>query len=297
MQWQMGAPPDLSTEAAGDSAVEALDRGFYAESSAPAVRARRACAKNLLHVWGLPVHPVTAHSLRCLAASWKAGRYRSYASILSQVKVDSECRGQTWTAPLLRLYTDASRSCRRGLGPSVQAMPLPFDRLEELPADPRPWVSGGPVGSRNAMILGSWFMMREVELSTLRAQLVTLELTSTPAVSIQLPATKSDTAALGVTRAHACICEAGAPRILCPLHVAWDQRLLLQHLAGQRSQQGPLPANLTFFPTVRGGVVSKAALADTIVFAARWLKLDLVSLDRALQISGQSLRPTGAQRG
>jgi len=174
-------------------------------------------------------------------------------------------------------------------------MPLPFDRLEELPADPRPWVAGGPVGSRNAVVLGAWFMMREVEVSTVRSQLVSLELSGVPAVSIQLPATKADTAALGVTRAHACICGAGAPRVLCPLHAAWDEQLLCHHLFGPgRGQSGQLSSR-TFFPTERGGVVTKQAMTETIGFAARWLKLDLVSPDRSLRISGHSLRPTGAQ--
>jgi len=41
--------------------------------------------------------------------------------------------------------------------------------------------------------------------------------------------------------------------------------------------------------------VAKPAMVETISFAARWLKLDLVSPDRSLRISGHSLRPTGAQ--
>ena len=285
-------PPGLETEAARQAALEDIDRGLYAESSAPAVRARRNAYRSLLEVWGFRPFPVTAHSLRCLAASLKAGRYRSFASILSQLKVDSERKGQTWDGSLRRLYADASRSCGRGLGPSVQAMPLPFERLQELPADPRPWVTGGPVGSRNAIIMGTWFMMREVELSTLRGQLVTMDLAEVPAVSVQLPATKSDTAALGVTRAHACICGIGVARPQCPVHSAWGQHLVLQHAFGRTFAVRP---GTPFFPTLRGGVVTKRAMTETIVFAASVLGMNLVSPDRSLRVSGHSLRPTWPQ--
>ena len=50
-----------------------------------------------------------------------------------------------------------------------------------------------------------------------------------------------------------------------------------------------------FFPTEQGKVVTKAAMTETILFAARWSRAPLANADRTLRVSGRSLRPTGAQ--
>ena len=52
---------------------------------------------------------------------------------------------------------------------------------------------------------------------------------------------------------------------------------------------------MPFFPNARGTAVSKAAMVETNVFAARFLHVALASPDRAIRISGHSLRTTGAQ--
>ena len=131
-EWTRGAPPVLVSEACRREALENLDRGFYAASSIAAVQARRRTIRTLLAPWGLSPAPVTASVLKALGASLKAGGYRSYDSVMSQLKVDAERDGESWTPQLRRLYTDVCRSCRRGLGPPRQALPLPFELLADL---------------------------------------------------------------------------------------------------------------------------------------------------------------------
>ena len=131
-------PPvmDLSTDAARERAVDDLITGFYADSSGPAVRARRSCYARILALWGLRPWPLTAHTIVCLAAGLKARRYRSAASVLSQLKVDSERLGQDITAAHRRLLTDAVRSCNRGLGPTLTAKALEFERFRRVAVGP-----------------------------------------------------------------------------------------------------------------------------------------------------------------
>ena len=93
LPWATGAPPDLSTPAARSTALEELDKGFYAPSSRASVKARRKAIQVLLGAWGLQPYPTDAEKLRALGASLKAGRYRSYSSILAQWKVDAERLG------------------------------------------------------------------------------------------------------------------------------------------------------------------------------------------------------------
>ena len=97
---------------------------------------------------------------------------------------------------------DAARSCSRGLGGPVQASPLPLRSLHRLSGARDSWVRGGPCSPRNAIVAGTWWLLREIELSTVRARLVEASRTSegTQLVYITLPASKSDQGALGVAR-------------------------------------------------------------------------------------------------
>ena len=149
---QRGAVPNLRDAESQAAALEALDADCCASSSAPAVKARRECVRQLLSQWQLTPFPITAWKLRALRAPLKAGHFRSHASVVSQCKVDAERHGQPIDGVLCRIIVDINRSCRRGLGPPVRALALPFDRLDELPGSRQPWCEHGPVGSRNCMV-------------------------------------------------------------------------------------------------------------------------------------------------
>ena len=292
--YQRGAVPNLRDAESQAAALEALDADCHASSSAPAVKARRECVRQLLSQWQLTPFPITAWKLRALGASLKAGHYRSHASVVSQYKVDAEQRGQPVDGVLCRIIADINRSCRRGLGPPVRALALPFDCLDELPGGMQPWCEHGPVGSRNCMVVGSWWLLREIEASTLRACLVTLEAKEFPCAVLLVQASKSDTEALGVARAHSCICKAGCPCKDCPAHAVWDQLLLLRHLFPARHVGERPDDSLPLFPTAEGKVCSKSAMVATIVQAARHLGTPTRSPNGMLRLSGHSLRPTGA---
>ena len=286
--------PALESEQEKAEALQALEDDVYAASSLSSVRGRRRCYELMLRQWNVTPFPASSEKVRFLAAALKAGGYRSAQNILSQFKVDSERKGHTWSGPELRLFTDVSRACARGMGPPVRSAPLPFSRLHSLPSSWTPWVVDGPVGPRNAIICGSWWLLRELELSGLRACLATIDDAALPTATLLLPASKADITAQGASRSHACVCAGGAPRPDCPVHSLWDQLLLLRRLFGSQFVDGAPPRDMPLFPRRDGKPATKAAMVATIEFAARALRVDMVSPDGSRRVSGHSLRPTGA---
>merc|ERR1712086_1037609 len=292
-----GAPADLGTAEARSAAVAALRRDFHASSSTRSHEAMWRTIVKFLAVWGLHPFPPTQETVVALGAALKAGSYASAENYL--VFYRGRCLSANWPydAALMRLHKDAVRSCTRGMGGPTKALGLPLLRLAELDVlDDGPWTPGGPVGPACAVIAGSWFLAREVELATTRAKLVALEVNSEgdPVVKWYLPASKTDAEARGVARAHGCCCISAAPAS-CPYHAVVAQLDRLRRLFPDRwSAAGPAD-NLPLFPAVDGSVVTKDCMVATIVDAARRLRVPLESPDQSARISGHSLRVTGAQ--
>ena len=191
----------------------------------------------------------------------KAGGYKSAESYVREYRGACERRGHGFDVVLARAARDTIRSCMRGIGGPVRAAPLPFQQLRHLPGDDGPWSSGGPLFPRNLMVLGAWFMLREVEAATAKVENVkvdTSEVLGEPRVHWSLPASKTDQAALGVNRSHGCLCV-GKADPLCPAHAAWDQqrRLLLKFGVKQADGSTVLPEGLPFFPNGQGQGCSK----------------------------------------
>ena len=243
------APMSLETATDRARALEDLTDSFYAVSSGPAVRARRTCYARLLSLWGVVPLPITVEKVLWLAAGLKARRYRSAPSVLSQLRVDAECQGQDISSGLRRAFTDAARACRRGLGPAITAKPLDFEALGALPLGPEPWHAHGPIGPAAAMVVGSWWLLRETEASNLRAAHVAFRnVRGALTVELLLPASKGDQESKGVRRAQACICRTSSRRPDCPAHAALRQMALLRHsFPSKFSAEGPL-LELPFFP-------------------------------------------------
>ena len=135
--------------------MEDLCRDFHAPSTRRAHEARLSTVARAVRDWGLEPYPPTADTLLALSASLKKGAYRSAGNYLHSYKVEAERLGHGWDGQLQRLLKDCTRSCARGLGAPARAAPLPLDRLASLPSSRSPWALEGPVGPRNAMVVGS----------------------------------------------------------------------------------------------------------------------------------------------
>jgi len=287
-------PADLTSSDVQQRALADLERDVLSNSNRRVVEGKLNTAKRMIASFGLPFAPPTLQTIRALGAALKYGGYTTAVQYLSHYKVWCERNGYEFSASLARAHTDAVRSCTRGLGGPVKAQALRFDSLHLLDGTHLPWVSGGPLGGRNAMVLGCWFLMREVELSTARAAAVGLD-KARREVSFYLPASKTDTQALGVRRAHRCSCpQGGAPSPRCPFHAAWDQLLMLQRRFGSQFVDGSPSPELLLFPREDGTAVSKESMAETIRVAATAQGIE-APLDGSERVSGHSLRVTGAQ--
>ena len=248
--------------------------------------------------WGLLPYPPTKEKLCALAAALKAGSYASAKQYLYHYRMQCVRLTYPFSATLDRYLADLVRSCERGVGAPVKALPLPLMRLHELdPLLDAPWVPGGPVGPACAMIAGAWFLTREVELSTTRAALVSLERGSDGSEAVRwfLPASKTDTEARGVSRAHGCACGLAGRVSSCPYHAIEEQLLRLRRLFPERWDGNTPLRDLPLFPDVNGEVVSKDAMTATIVEAAKMLEIAVASPDGSGRVSGHSLRASGAQ--
>ena len=292
-----GRLPELATVAERAEALKELESEVHAASSKKAIEAKLKTIKAALAKWCLPLFPPTASSVRALGATLKKGGYRSAESYLSLYKSTCERQGHAFGLDLLRVHKDCIRSCLRGLGGPTKALALPFDRLNELNLDEDgPWTAGGPVGPCCAVVAGSWFLMREVELSTSRASLVRFADVGTEnqTVTWSLPASKSDQQALGALRTHGCACS--SPRSAgCVFHALRSQHARLRRLFPTRWRDDNFDDNLPLFPDLEGQTVSKEAMVETILMAARKLQVETTSADQSARISGHSLRMTGAQ--
>ena len=145
--------------------------------------------------------------------------------------------------------------------------------------------------------MGSWWLLREIELSTLRARLVTQARGDggQRQAFITLPASKSDQAAHGIARGHRCHCIDGGPRQSCPVHVLRDQALFLRRQFPHRFLEGVPDWNLPLFPSLGGETCEKPAMVRTILEGAHQLGIPPADPEGTTRISGHSLRVGGAQ--
>ena len=103
---------------------------------------------------------------------------------------------------------------------------LLLELLGNLPAGREEWEDAGPINPRAAIMMGAWWLCRELGLSTSRARMVELMVPEEglPSVRWHLPASKTDTMAIGMGRSLGCCC-AELSRAACPVHCLWDHLL------------------------------------------------------------------------
>ena len=209
----------------------------------------------------------------------------------------AERRGYVLDDLCVRSVKDYTRSCLRGLGEPARPRPLPLSQLARLPIGRSAWVSCGPVNPKAAMIVGSWWLCREVELSTLRASLVEFNVVTRPlTASLHLPASKTDQLAAGLARMLSCTCGSSpSSRPSCPVHVLMDHVLFVRSAFPQRCTGDKFDLSFPLFPAASGQVVQKGPMADTIREAGRLLGVAVSAPDGSERITGHSLRVTGAQ--
>ena len=168
-------------------------------------------------------------------------------------------------------FKDVKRSCARGLGGGRQADALPMEQWHRM-ADYR---GVAVTDAADVMLVGAWWMLREIEVANLRQQDVSATRSGGCGVAeLRVSASKTDTAGRGVKRQHGCAC----PSPLCP--VAAVKRLL----ARAAGTEGAYLVQAT-----NGGVVTKIQMVAEIQAVAKALGASTGNF------SGHTLRVTSAQ--
>ena len=288
--------PDLDTLEKQRVALKDLEKDTKASSTQASDDSRMATIAGWLQKWGLNLYPPSVATFKAVAATLKAGAYRSAPVYLQVYRSTAERLGYDISPLIVRDLKAYKRSCLRGLGGPIRPRPLPLEALGSLCSRRDPWVEGGPLNPRAAVIAGSWWLCREVELSATRARLLELDLplSGKPSVRWHLPASKTDTEAVGMARTLRCCCESVGISS-CPVHCLWDHWCFLEHKFPARFKSGVPDWDLPLFPSVAGAVVSNNSMAKTIVQAAIKLGIPLAAPDESERVSGHSLRVTGAQ--
>ena len=225
-----------------------------------------------------------------MVACLKASNYRSVASYLTIAKQEY-CRRHLGTAALPEAIAltikEATRSAKRGIGPAKHTVELPFLRLSELESVDLAPVEDEPAHPLPTLILACWFLLREIEIADLQRQHVTFrEEGGALFVDMYLRVQKNDPEGTGCTRTHTCTC-ALTSRTLCPVHVA---KFLHEQASAQCDGQGTGP----FFPSKKGGLITKQGFVKQVHKVCEYLKVPTHAPNGAALITGHVARATGA---
>ena len=238
-------------------ALDFLEQDIVARSSHPAIQSRLRTWRALCAAWEVTPFPISFLNVKAVAASLKWGGYRS-AQLYFQAAIGHQTRSlQVPVDPFLKaLIKDVCRSIRRGLGPS--ALKEGFDITVLTRAinmdDSDPFDHRRAAHVADLMVVATWFMLREIELSFARQAHLYLE---GPYVNIVLPVHKTNTAGGLTLRKLRCPCRLHI-NALCPWHAAERHLIRLMSRADMTSgQYWPL------FPALDGQSMSKHTVVQT----------------------------------
>eukprot|EP00435_Cladocopium_sp_Y103_P050888 s1251_g15.t1 len=266
-------------------ALQELVNDMYASSS-------RAPRDALLKTWtkfhykwfdqSTEVLPITEEKLLKISSLFKKGGYKSVKNYLSRIKEHHVTSGFDWNERLDIVSRKCSRSVLRGLGGAHRSEAFDLQAVSEgLTFSEDALVPKGPVNPLALIVTSTFFMLREVEASSLETKDVTF---SGDAVSIRLPVSKVDWQARGCTRTWHCLCDKGLP---CVMHI------LKEHVQFLGREFGGREASL--FPTTDGQICTKQSVVDTIRKAIDLTGGSSKDASGNWRVSGHTFRITGAR--
>ena len=199
--------------------------------------------------------------------------------------------GHTWTEFLDRSFRKVRRSVTRGIGPPRQSASFDigeaFAALRDRSDDPV--CLDGPLGVRNLVVCGSFWMMRELELSCALVKHIAVDALA-KSVDWCLRVSKTDVKAVGKVRRWECVCG-GLLNMPCPFHAVTDQFVVLKAFFGSDCDLSEMP----FFPCKDGSFVEKRHVVSSIEHVAELLGEPLFDDRGVRRFGGHSLRVSGAR--
>jgi hypothetical protein len=273
--------------------LEQLQRDVTASSA-------RGCKESHIGTWqsmhsewfgpAVPFLPLTTERLSAVASLFKARGYRSFGNYLSAVKQAHVTAGFQWTQQLDLSGRQCSTSVGRGLGPPRQSAAVDLVRLQALDTDNDlvgdKFVNNG----KHMLIIGSFFLMREIESSLALVCNAELDL-ELRIIRLKLSATKSDPGAVSETREWGCVCSEDQ-LIPCAFHSAVLQ---FDSLVAAFGPKAHWPADLPLFPLWDGGPYSKEQVVAVYEHWASETGEPLIDAMGRRRIGGHTARVSGAR--
>ena len=229
--------------------------------------------------------PLTVMKIYAVGAMLKSGGYRSPANYLSRAKEEHIVRGHLWTDELSLAVRKTTSSITRGVGPGRQSSPVDLSSMWQLEL---PWGAGppgAPLGGRRPVVTGSFFCVREIELSLALRKHAVIDAVG-QRVTWLLHSSKTDPKAIGKSRSWDCVCDKDFTKP-CAYHALDDHCKLMD----AKFSGWPDSDSLPLFPDVTGKAVDKAKVVLLIEHLVA-----LLGCRVAERLYGRhSLRVSGAQ--
>jgi len=164
---------------------------------------------------GSPPFPLTPMKFMAIASMFRRGRYRTYNNYAQRAVDEHRFLGFAMDDVLASCRKRREAAVERGLGPAAQAEEYCMLAVFLLGLCSRPLAEGGPVWPEAMLIVGGFWMLREIEATAINLSDVTVDSTALK-ITVLLSASKMDPRAKGVRRSWGCVCS----RIEgpCPYH-------------------------------------------------------------------------------
>ena len=255
---------------------------------------------SMLYTWELfhkqwfgndvPVFPLTTEKIWAVASMFKQGKYKAYPNYCTVVKDHHMQRYGTWPKDLKRAINKTTRSVLRGLGPGRQSASLNLAAIRALNLGTSPLNPGGPINPGGMLECGGFWLPREIEASTARWIHATIDDVRQTA-TWRLPASKTDTAAIGCARSWGCVCNGDRSKP-CGYHALKGQKELVARLFGKDDS---VHDDVPLFPDADGNTCTKQSVVSTIEAIALRLGMPTVDEDGNRLFGGHSIRILAAR--
>ena len=204
--------------------------------------------------------PLDLRKVRLIGTLLFAGGYRSAGLYLSTIKKEHVKRGHDWSQALALEATEANRAFDRGKGPNKQSGHIDIDAAIKSGGFTAVWPPSvhGPALPFHALAVSTFWLMREVELSTAQLGSITLvEGVGCGVAHVNLPVSKGDVHALGKVRSHCCCCSTTDS---CPV---WALKRLYEDALDRAGGHANLCwRDAPLCPTSAGGYPTKEGVVD-----------------------------------
>ena len=231
--------------------LDALEADVLSRSTTPSQESKVRTYLALCAAWEVDPWPVSPTNVRCVAASFKHGGYRSAAGYFQAVMGYQQRHLRASVDNLTkRCIKDSVRSIRRGLGSHHLKDSFDAHLLGDAPAndDTKPFDFEDISHLRDMCVLSVWFMLRETEVSNAKMSDLQLEMNE---VRLMVAIHKTDSYGTMTSRTLRCCCRVRQSG-MCPWH-AGERHLVRLSLHPRLTRSHHLP----LFPTAQGMAPSK----------------------------------------